>query len=284
MGVVRRFVLAHRGSSGFFAGLGVAALVATGVAVAAIPSAAGTITACVAKESGAVRIIDPHAGKHCTGKERRVEWSKGYRYRGAWSSSTTYAALDVVTTQGSSYVAKAASKGKAPANTPAAWGLLAAVGGKGPAGPGAVTVVAYSTTSTTDFRDVDIPGMGLTLRAVCAAGIAAGAYLMDSDASAAYDASGSYDLTTTGSGHGFLVHTGATPGPDLAEGLGLVHYTQDVSSLGAASEFVLDYSSGGGTMTADVAVVRGSNRALVHATLYESASECLVQADATPAT
>src|SRR3954451_14858243 len=98
MGAVRKFVASHRWGSGFVAGTCCAAMVATTVAVAAIPSkASGAITACVAKKGGAVRIIDAEAGKHCRAKERQVVWSKGYRYRGAWSASASYAVLDIVT-------------------------------------------------------------------------------------------------------------------------------------------------------------------------------------------
>jgi hypothetical protein len=81
-----------------------------------------------------VRIIDAQAGDVCTASERTVTWSKGYRYRGEWSSSTAYAALDVVTSQGSSYLAKTSSTGKRPATNLANWGLLAARGAKGETG------------------------------------------------------------------------------------------------------------------------------------------------------
>ena len=273
----------HRWTSGFIAGAGCIALVSTGVAVASIPSSgSGSITGCVNRGSGAVRIVDSDAGKHCRAQERRVVWSAGYRYRGGWSRSATYRAFDIVTTQGSSYIAKKPSKGKSPASDSSVWGVLAVAGSKGDAGPGAVVANAESASSTTNFQDVAIPAMGLTMRAVCGAQSTSGVYLMDETASSSYEVTGSYELGTTGGGQGYVVRNGG-PGPLLAQGLGVIHFTQLPDTVGTASEFVLDYSSGDDTMTANVSVSRGGHDALVHATLFQSASECLVQADATPA-
>jgi hypothetical protein len=109
-----------------------------GAAIAAVPSTEnGAITACVNKTSRAVRVIDHQAGAKCGTAEFRLDWSKGYRHRGAWSSATTYAALDVVTYSGSSYVARTAGKNRIPTST-TYWSLLAAKGANGAAGaPGA---------------------------------------------------------------------------------------------------------------------------------------------------
>lgn len=63
-----------------------------------------------------------------------MAWSKGYRYRGAWVSTTTYAALDVVASGGSSYLARARSTGEQPSASSDSWGLLAARGATGPVG------------------------------------------------------------------------------------------------------------------------------------------------------
>ena len=256
------------------------------MAIAAIPSTSdGSITSCVNKTSGAVRIIDAQAGKHCTTKERRVAWSKGYRYRGAWSSGTAYAVLDVVTASGSSYVAKSASTGKAPASHPALWGLLATAGARGPAGPGAVTASAHTTSGTFVNQQVAVPGMSLTLEAICGvgSGFNSSVYLTDDDgAQGDYVTMGSYNLTASNS-HAFLVHTGATPGPNLAVGLGSYLYTQ-AAGTGASSEFVLaeDTGSGVGVVTGHAQVTRGSHRALLTFTLSQSPTECFAQADATP--
>ena len=132
----REIIMRRRGTAGLLAGALCASLVVGGgFAIAAIPSTAnGSYTGCVSKSSGAVRIIDAQAGKKCTTKETTVSWSKGYHYRGTWSSSGHYAVLDVATYNGASYLAKAASTGKAPASNPTQWGLLAARGATGARG------------------------------------------------------------------------------------------------------------------------------------------------------
>jgi hypothetical protein len=95
------------------------------VALAAIPSSAtGSITACVSRTSGAVRVVDFQAGKRCTSRETTIAWSKGYRYRGAWSSGSTYAVLDVVSYNGASYLARVPSTAKSPTSA-TYWGPLA---------------------------------------------------------------------------------------------------------------------------------------------------------------
>jgi hypothetical protein len=139
MNALRERMAAHRATVGFAAGLITATILGGGVvALAAIPSTAnGAYTGCVNKTSGAVRIIDRQAGKHCTTRERTISWSKGYRYRGAWKSGTAYAVLDVVTYRGSSYVARSRSTGRSPATATSIWGLLAAAGRNGVAGLGA---------------------------------------------------------------------------------------------------------------------------------------------------
>lgn len=116
--------------------LSAAIVIGGGVAIASIPSSTtGTITACVKNSSGAVRIIDAQAGNHCGAGEANVTWSKGYSYRGAWSAAVAYRVLDVVTSGGSSYLAKAPSTGSSPTTHPTLWGVLAARGATGPQGP-----------------------------------------------------------------------------------------------------------------------------------------------------
>ncbi|GAB4013064.1 hypothetical protein [Nocardioides ultimimeridianus] len=112
------------------------AIAGTTAALATVPSSStGTITGCVNKTTAAVRIIDAQAGKKCTTNETTVNWSKGYSSKGAYSATVDYNVLDVVTSDGSSYVAKANPPvGTAPTNT-TYWGLLASRGATGPAGP-----------------------------------------------------------------------------------------------------------------------------------------------------
>lgn len=64
---------------GFVAGAALAStLVSTTVALATIPhSTNGSITSCVSKKNGAVRIIDHQAGKRCSTAERQVSWFQG---------------------------------------------------------------------------------------------------------------------------------------------------------------------------------------------------------------
>ncbi len=151
---VRQAVSRRRGVGVFAAGAVSAAIaIGGGVAIASIPSSAtGAITACVNNSSGAVRIIDAQAGNHCGAGEATVTWSKGYTYRGAWSGSVNYRVLDVVTSGGSSYLAKAPSTGSNPATHPSVWGVLAARGATGPQGPPGATgynvVTEYFTVNT----------------------------------------------------------------------------------------------------------------------------------------
>jgi len=151
------FLSRRRGTVGFVAGIAVAGLVAgTGAAIAAIPSSTtATYTGCVAKSSGALRVVDAQAGKKCTSKEKTISWGNGYRYRGTWSASTAYAAQDVVLANGSSYVAKVASKGNAPATAAASWGLLAAGAPSGPTGPAGA---AGPTGAPGPKGDAGVPG------------------------------------------------------------------------------------------------------------------------------
>jgi hypothetical protein len=131
----RSLLVRHRTPAAFLGGVAVTAVLGGGVALAAIPSTAtGSITACINRTSGAVRIIDFQAGKRCTSKETTLSWSKGVHYRGAWSSGTSYNVLDVVSYLGSSYVAKAPSVGKQPTTSAGVWSLLSAKGATGATG------------------------------------------------------------------------------------------------------------------------------------------------------
>jgi len=164
-------------------------------------------------------------------------------------------------------------------------GLQGIQGIQGNPGPGAVAVAAETTSAVqTNFADQAIPGVGLNLHAVCVAGNSGvgGLYLEDEDTSAAYDVRGSYQLTTQGSGRANLVNNNNGGGPNLASGLGLVNYTQPVSTVGTASEFVTTYNGGGAEFVFDVTVARGSHVVLVHGYLHQASDRCLVQGTATP--
>jgi len=58
----------------------------------------------------------------------------GYTFRGVYSSSTAYSALDTVTLSGSSYVAVVPSTGVTPGTDPTKWSLLASKGDTGDKG------------------------------------------------------------------------------------------------------------------------------------------------------
>jgi hypothetical protein len=133
----RSFFSRRRGTTGFVAGVAIAALLTGGgVALASIPSlSTGNFTGCVSKTSGALRVIDSQAGKRCTTKETTITWAKGGIYRGTWAAGKTYAVGDIVLANGLGYTARLRSIGKPPATNPASWGSLGANGPAGPAGP-----------------------------------------------------------------------------------------------------------------------------------------------------
>jgi len=163
-----RLSFRRRGVAAFVGGaLSASIVIGGGAAIASIPSSTtGTITACVKASSGAVRIIDAQAGHHCAAGETTLNWSKGYTHRGAWSASVIYSVLDVVTSGGSSYLARAASHGKSPSTNPTYWSLLAARGATGPQGPtgprgpagasGYNVVTEYVTVNTGTQQLVDV--------------------------------------------------------------------------------------------------------------------------------
>jgi hypothetical protein len=110
----------------------VGAAVAGSVAWAAIPSSqTGTITACYPTSGpakGTLRVIDYQTGAHCGAGQAMVRWqSDGMRWRGSWSSSTTYYAGDVVASSGASYIATRTGTNVAPPNS-MYWALMAAKG------------------------------------------------------------------------------------------------------------------------------------------------------------
>lgn len=118
-----------------------------GIAFATIPARnTGRYTACV-RNDGTLRMIDFESGTRCAQGERSISWSKGWQYRGAWSSTATYAVGDVAVSGGSSYLAKSRNSSAAPATNTATWGLLAKAGARGPRG--------YAGTNATELAVYD---------------------------------------------------------------------------------------------------------------------------------
>lgn len=139
-----RFSRSTRRTTLLAAGVVLGMLTGGGIAWAAVPhSSTGQITACVVKageNKGTTRIIDTQAGERCKKSERQVSWqSRGLRFRGTWAMGTAYSRDDVVTVNGSSYVALTTNTAKDPTTTPTSWALLAARGATGPVGPTGAT-------------------------------------------------------------------------------------------------------------------------------------------------
>jgi len=131
------------------------ALVIAGAATADIPASdTGSYSACASDSNGRLRVIDFQAGERCNADEFRITWSRGWRYRAEWSTTTAYRHGDVATRAGSSYLARKASTGVDPDLNPATWGPLAKKGDEGepgrpgppgPPGPsGGITVTAIN--------------------------------------------------------------------------------------------------------------------------------------------
>ena len=110
----------------------VGATVVGSVAWAAVPSSqTGTITACYptsGSAKGTLRVIDYQTGAQCGAGQAMVRWqSDGMRWRGTWSSSTTYYGGDVVARSGASYIATRTGTNVAPPNS-TYWAVMAAKG------------------------------------------------------------------------------------------------------------------------------------------------------------
>lgn len=117
----------HPVTAGLFVGLAVATILGGGgIALAAIPSTStGTYTGCVVRQTGAIRVIDRQDGERCTRREKTIAWSKGWRYRGVWSTSAQYKVGDVALAGGATYLARRSSTGATPSTSTAAWRILA---------------------------------------------------------------------------------------------------------------------------------------------------------------
>lgn len=137
----------------------VGAMVAGGVARAAVQSSqTGTITACYptsGSAKGTLRVIDYQAGAHCGAGQAMLRWqADGMRWRGTWSSSTTYYDGDVVARSGASYVATRTGTNVAPPNS-TYWAVMAAKGASGATGPSGVALCGGYPHANIDWS---IPG------------------------------------------------------------------------------------------------------------------------------
>ena len=86
------------------------AIVVGGIAFATIPNNLdGTVSACYktsAPDKGQMRMIDHQAGRACRGGETMLNWpTRGFRWRGEWNGAAAYKKNDVVSFNGSSYIA-----------------------------------------------------------------------------------------------------------------------------------------------------------------------------------
>jgi Pentapeptide repeats (8 copies) len=111
------------------------AIVVGGIAFATIPNNLdGSISACYktsAPNKGEVRIIDHQAGRACRSGESMLTWSShAFRWRGAWNGAVAYKINDVVSLDGSSYIATAPTKNVLPLSL-GYWSLMTAAGAPG---------------------------------------------------------------------------------------------------------------------------------------------------------
>lgn len=86
-------------------------------------------------------------------KQGGLSWT----YQGAWSAASTYAVKDVVTLNGTSYVAIAAGTNHQPDTSPTFWALMAAKGADG--APGA-PIMRLNATATADVWNATGGGAG----------------------------------------------------------------------------------------------------------------------------
>ena len=94
----------------------------------------------------------------------------GVRYRGTWASTSSYAANDAASFNGSSYLAQSANYSQQPNLYPSVWAILAA-GGQGPAGPAGptgpgATVSVGSVTTGAAGSPASVTNTGTTSNAV----------------------------------------------------------------------------------------------------------------------
>lgn len=119
-----------------------------GSAIADVPDG-NVVNACRNNTTFAIRVIDKSAGQTCTASETALSW-QSLKWRGAWSATTQYHQWDVVSRNGSSYIAvvNPPNLGSDPATSPLKWNLLAAAGATGPTGPAGPAGPAGATGDT----------------------------------------------------------------------------------------------------------------------------------------
>lgn len=107
----------------------VAAMCGAGVVWASVPEPDGTIHACALKIGGLLRVIDPAAGQRCHRQlETPLSWPSGrINFAGPWDPAVTYGEAEVVTLEGSAWIAVESSIGEQP-GTGASWAMFAAAG------------------------------------------------------------------------------------------------------------------------------------------------------------
>ena len=113
----------------------VTALVVGGIVYATIPNNMnGDITACYrtkAPNKGELRIIDHEAGRACRSNEAMLAWpSRGFSWRGTWQSGVAYKTNDVVSYNGSAYIATKPTTNVLPVSA-GYWSLMASAGTPG---------------------------------------------------------------------------------------------------------------------------------------------------------
>jgi hypothetical protein len=101
------------------------ATVAQAVSPSGVPDG-NTIHACRKASSGSLRVIDTTKHQSCGSGEAAISWTT-WKWRGSWTSKTTYKPGDIVSDGGITFIAIAASPaGIKPATAISRWALLGA--------------------------------------------------------------------------------------------------------------------------------------------------------------
>lgn len=136
-------LIALHGATGSGGGGG-GATVAVGTTTTGAPGSNASVTNSGTSTAAIFNFTIPAGATGATGP--------GFAYQGVWSSSTSYALRDVVTFNGSSYVALQAGTNQNPGTATAYWSVLASKGDQGTTGTagtnGAAATVAVGTTTT----------------------------------------------------------------------------------------------------------------------------------------
>jgi hypothetical protein len=126
--------------------------------------------------------------------------------------------------------------------------------------------------------------MALKARVVCSLNqLQSAFYFLDTDINAgSYSVLGSYYFRNNGGdARAYLFFGGGQH--SLVTGLGPIDYTQAAAGGNAVTQIVLESSTGGGQMTGQLTVTRGTKSAVVHFDVYRTSTLCWSRADITPA-